>query len=182
MPNEEEDPILQQSIRNKCVQKFADLFQEHICTETKDNMLDIAIPLEKGIYEWTKQFSEDCPKHTMDMYIHKMVSVWGNLNPKSYVKNKSFISRVLNGEIEPETIATMTPQEIAPSKWKRLLDETFKIDKNLYETRTEMATDMYLCGKCKKRLCTYFQLQTRSADEPMTTFVTCMNCGNRWKH
>ncbi len=25
------------------------------------------------------------------------------------------------------------------------------------------------------------QVQTRSADEPMTTFVLCNECGNRWK-
>jgi hypothetical protein len=41
-------------------------------------------------------------------------------------------------------------------------------------------TDMYKCGKCRGRKCTYFQMQT-SADEPMTTFVTCVNCGNHWK-
>jgi transcription elongation factor S-II len=42
-------------------------------------------------------------------------------------------------------------------------------------------TDMFRCGKCRGRKCTYFQMQTRSADEPMTTFVTCINCGNHWK-
>jgi transcription elongation factor S-II len=42
-------------------------------------------------------------------------------------------------------------------------------------------TDMFKCGKCQKRRTTYFQMQTRSADEPMTTFVTCINCDNRWK-
>jgi len=42
-------------------------------------------------------------------------------------------------------------------------------------------TDQFKCGKCKQRKCKYYQLQTRSADEPMTTFVTCVNCGNRWK-
>ena len=31
-------------------------------------------------------------------------------------------------------------------------------------------TDEFLCMKCWKRECTYFQKQTRSADEPMTTF------------
>ena len=45
----------------------------------------------------------------------------------------------------------------------------------------EKGTGMFKCGKCKERNCTYFQLQTRSADEPMTTFVTCLNCNNRWK-
>ncbi|KAK3519462.1 hypothetical protein QTP70_029778 [Hemibagrus guttatus] len=42
-------------------------------------------------------------------------------------------------------------------------------------------TDMFVCGKCKGKSCTYTQVQTRSADEPMTTFVMCNQCGNRWK-
>lgn len=42
-------------------------------------------------------------------------------------------------------------------------------------------TDLFQCGKCKKKNCTYNQVQTRSADEPMTTFVLCNECGNRWK-
>jgi len=42
-------------------------------------------------------------------------------------------------------------------------------------------TDLLKCGVCKKRNCTYNQLQTRSADEPMTTFVMCNECGHRWK-
>jgi DNA-directed RNA polymerase subunit M/transcription elongation factor TFIIS len=37
------------------------------------------------------------------------------------------------------------------------------------------------CGKCKGKKTTYYQMQTRSADEPMTTFVTCHDCGNKWK-
>lgn len=46
--------------------------------------------------------------------------------------------------------------------------------------KMEASTDQFLCGKCKNRKCTYYQLQTRSADEPMTTFVTCTVCNNRW--
>jgi DNA-directed RNA polymerase subunit M/transcription elongation factor TFIIS len=37
------------------------------------------------------------------------------------------------------------------------------------------------CGKCKIFKVAYTQAQTRAADEPMTTFCECMNCGNRWK-
>lgn len=45
----------------------------------------------------------------------------------------------------------------------------------------QASTDMFQCGKCRQRKCTYYQMQTRSADEPMTTFVQCVNCGNRWR-
>jgi transcription elongation factor S-II len=41
-------------------------------------------------------------------------------------------------------------------------------------------TEGFKCGRCGKRNCTYNQLQTRSADEPMTTFVLCLECGNRF--
>jgi len=37
------------------------------------------------------------------------------------------------------------------------------------------------CGKCRQSRVAYTQAQTRSADEPMTTFCECTNCGNRWK-
>ena len=39
----------------------------------------------------------------------------------------------------------------------------------------------FKCGKCKSVKTTYYQMQTRSADEPMTTYVTCMSCGSKWK-
>lgn len=45
----------------------------------------------------------------------------------------------------------------------------------------EATTDQFKCFKCEQRKCTYFQLQTRSADEPMTTFVTCLSCDSHWK-
>ncbi|CAE6036724.1 unnamed protein product [Arabidopsis arenosa] len=43
------------------------------------------------------------------------------------------------------------------------------------------STDQFKCGRCGQRKCTYYQMQTRSTDEPMTTYVTCVNCDNRWK-
>ena len=39
-------------------------------------------------------------------------------------------------------------------------------------------TDLYKCYKCKERKCKVIQLQTRSADEPMTNFITCLVCFN----
>ena len=42
-------------------------------------------------------------------------------------------------------------------------------------------TDAFKCRKCGSRSTSYYEVQTRSADEPMTQFITCLNCGNRWK-
>ena len=42
-------------------------------------------------------------------------------------------------------------------------------------------TNLLTCGRCKKSDVLYNQLQTRSADEPMTTFCVCEHCGHRWK-
>ena len=75
----------------------------------------------------------------------------------------------------------MTHQEINKEKWEKLIQEKIKRDKNLTEDTLCASTDEFKCYKCKQRKCTYYQLQTRSADEPMTTFVTCLNCGNKWK-
>ena len=54
-------------------------------------------------------------------------------------------------------------------------------DQNKYEPKLEASTDKFTCRKCHSKKCTYYQLQTRSADEPMTTFVSCLDCGKRWK-
>tara|TARA_B100001123_G_C14862481_1_gene848591 strand:+ start:224 stop:736 length:513 start_codon:yes stop_codon:yes gene_type:complete len=119
--------------------------------------------------------------HFKKLYLHKVMSIYLNLKPDSYIGNTRLLKRLKEGEFKPEDLALMTPQHMFPEQWKDLIDEKSKIDKMLYETRTETATDIYKCGRCKKRMCTYYQLQTRSADEPMTTFVTCLNCGKRWK-
>ena len=66
------------------------------------------------------------------------------------------------------------------SIWKEVIDKKKLEDKLKYEPKPIATTDMFKCGKCKKRKCTYYQLQTRSADEPMTTFVRCVECGNQW--
>lgn len=49
------------------------------------------------------------------------------------------------------------------------------------ENKTDEIIDSVLtCGKCKERKVDYYQKQTRGADEPMTCFCHCLNCGARW--
>lgn len=98
-------------------------------------------------------------------------------------KNPDLRRKILTGEIAPDVLISLPPEELA-SDAKR--EENQKIrDKKLFDSAPSQAkqatTDQFQCGKCKQRKTTYYQMQTRSADEPMTTFVSCLNCNNRWK-
>lgn len=49
-----------------------------------------------------------------------------------------------------------------------------------YDDKQEMTESILVCGKCHQRKVDYYQKQTRGADEPMTCFCHCLNCGARW--
>ena len=44
-----------------------------------------------------------------------------------------------------------------------------------------MPTTTVVCPKCGFREAYYWQVQTRSADEPSTTFFRCRKCGYTWR-
>jgi transcription elongation factor S-II len=75
----------------------------------------------------------------------------------------------------------MTHIEMCPEIWEDLIEKKKKRDENKFNGNITATTDNFTCYKCKSQKCSYYQLQTRSADEPMTTYVDCLNCGNRWK-
>jgi DNA-directed RNA polymerase subunit M/transcription elongation factor TFIIS len=81
----------------------------------------------------------------------------------------------------PESMATMTHAEMNPVKWQAHIERKQKRDKFLTSQNLVATTNLFTCFKCKKNECTYYQLQTRSADEPMTTFVTCVLCDSHWR-
>ncbi|KAI1892854.1 hypothetical protein AGOR_G00137810 [Albula goreensis] len=98
-------------------------------------------------------------------------------------KNPDLRRNVLCGNIPPDRIATMTAEEMASAELKEMRKALTKesIREHQLSKVGGTETDMFICGKCKGKNCTYTQVQTRSADEPMTTFVLCNECGNRWK-
>ena len=75
----------------------------------------------------------------------------------------------------------MSHQEMNQERWKELIELQQIKEENKYTPKIEASTDDFTCFKCKSKECTHYQLQTRSADEPITTFVTCIRCSNRWK-
>ena len=114
-------------------------------------------------------------EHFVQLYTDRLRSIYINL------QNPDIIEQIHNATITTKSFASMTHHEMLPSKWEPLIQKKIIRDKTKYDTQIEAATDTFTCRKCKSNKCTYYQMQTRSADEPMTTFVSCIDCGNRWK-
>ena len=142
--------------------------------------------IEKSIYNTTiKQARERAIERSWTspefkwLYKTNYTKVYSNLRLN---KNADFVlGKIKYGLWEPEKIISMTPQELYPDIWEELILKNIKKMEQLSKQNNVQGTDMFRCGKCKKNNCTYYQMQTRSADEPMTTFITCLNCSNRWK-
>jgi uncharacterized protein with PIN domain len=167
--------------RAAMINLFHSLLSEH-CDQ--DDIGD----LERGIYNAAL---EDAKKHMIPLtwehdvfkWLYKMIAkrTLTNFQPNSYVGNRSLIERWKDGEFSLDSIGKWTPYELNPANWKDLKDQQFRRDKRILEGNLAMATDRFRCSQCKKKLCSYYELQTRSADEPMTIFVSCLNCGKNWK-
>jgi len=119
-------------------------------------------------------------KSTNPKYKNAVRSRVFNLKDK---KNPELRENVLCGVISPERLAVMKSDEMASDEVKKQRERFVKegIDGSRLAVIEGTKSSDLKCGKCGKRNCTYNQLQTRSADEPMTTFVMCNECGNRWK-
>lgn len=109
------------------------------------------------------------------LYLTRLKSILSNLK-----HNTEFREQILNKQISYKQLAQMTHQEMDPKRWETQIKEKIERDKAKYETQKRINSE-FTCFKCKSNNCDYYQLQTRSADEPMTTFVSCLDCGNRWK-
>jgi len=139
--------------------------EDHRCEE-------LATSLEGEIFASFKQ--------TNQKYKNQVRSRVFNLKDK---KNPGLRRNLLLGMVSPERLAKMTSEEMANDEVKSMREKFVKegIDSSRLAQVEGTKTDLLKCGKCQKRNCTYNQIQTRSADEPMTTFVLCNECGHRWK-
>lgn len=144
--------------------------------------------LERGIYNASlnEAKTRQIPltwEHETFRWIYGMVAkrAIANFNPDSYVGNKHLIQRWKNGEFTLDQIGGWTPYQLKPMHWKDLKDQLLRREQRILEGNMSMATDRFRCSQCKEKKCSYYELQTRSADEPMTIFVKCLNCGKQWK-
>ena len=142
----------------------------------------LASNMEKGIFNYSLKRAEKINvvkkwdnSYFVKIYLDRVRTIYINLKDDA-VKNM-----IQNKLVQAHKLAYMTHQQMRPDKWDALIQDKKIRDDNKYEPKVEASTDNFKCWKCKSKKCTYYQLQTRSADEPMTTFVNCLDCGNRWK-
>ena len=142
-----------------------------------------SLNLEKGIFNYSlkeatnrKVVKKWDNVYFVQIYTDRLRSIYLNLK-----NNPDIVMQIQTEVIKPHLVAFMTHQEMRPEKWHELIEAKIKRDKNKFEINLEASTDSFTCRKCRSKKCTYYQLQTRSADEPMTTFVTCLDCGQKWK-
>jgi DNA-directed RNA polymerase subunit M/transcription elongation factor TFIIS len=143
--------------------------------------------VEKSIFNWSVKRSKQVGEvpswenaNFKDIYRRKAISIIFNLKePRS-----KLVDRLKSGEVKTKELSDMSPDHLWPTgpyatalkerEYRELVRDKAKgVEKNF--------KGAFQCGKCRSWRTTYYQLQTRSADEPMTTFVNCVDCGKRWK-
>jgi DNA-directed RNA polymerase subunit M/transcription elongation factor TFIIS len=160
-----------------------DLFRSNIRKKLDEilNNENNALNLEKGIFNYALKEADQ----------RKVIKKWDNAffvqiylsHLRSILKNLTteILQQIEEGLVKPHQVAFMTHHELCPERWATLIEAKSKRDKNKFEVNMAAATDAFTCRKCKGNQCTYMQLQTRCADEGITTYVCCITCSARWK-
>ena len=113
-------------------------------------------------------------------YTTKILSMEFNLkNPK----NPGLRERVLSGTVTPVQLVSMSPYAMFPEMWEPVFERVaHKQLRRQLTVDVDSAPDGLLqCRKCRSKKTSFVQMQTRSADEPMTVFAYCLACQCRWK-
>lgn len=143
----------------------------------------VATNMEKGVFNYTIRECNfrklvkkwENPTFTQ-IYIDRLRMIYSNM------KSAKVIDGLCSGDILPQSIAFMTHQEFQPEKWNPLIDKKTKRDASKCDKKVGASTAMFTCSRCKSKNCTYYEMQTRSADEPATIFITCLNCDKHWRN
>lgn len=196
MHNTLDSLIPEQPERRRVFEKIHDVLVTHAGTEyylTDDHRYDnlslkkMALNLERGIFNYVLQEQSQYSNKSWNAnfrssYINRAVIIHSNLNPNSYIKNRNLLKRLLNKEINEFDLCNFGPADMFPERYNEIYEKYS--DKNAGLAPKPLIPDsdgLFKCGKCKSYKTSYYQLQTRSADEPATTFVTCANCSNKWR-
>ena len=134
---------------------------------------DIATKFEAGLTKKYKKISRN--------YTSKARTILLTLR-----RSDEFKRKVLSNEIKPERLAFISSKILLDSKLAKKREE---MENDIVESKrsdylmaiTKIEDSMYTCAKCKGKRTTFYEQQVRSADEPMTVFVHCLDCDHKMK-
>lgn len=177
--NETEIPIelfkKDQFISNEKRTEYLDKLFKHIQDDS------ICKKIENSMYNFANNYVKSKnvnKKLAFSVYIDNFNELLANIDSDSELNNTYLLENIINSNIDPETVPYMEPHEIHPVEWKPILDKKKYIE---HKSKNLATTNMFTCSKCKAKRHTINMMQTRSADEPMTIFVTCVDCGFTFK-
>ncbi|KYR01041.1 RNA polymerase II elongation factor [Tieghemostelium lacteum] len=157
-------------VRTNCIRLFTEAVSVKYEGETNNTPEDIGQQIEYELYQIYNGTTKD--------YKNKARSIIYNLK-----NNQQLREHLLSDIISPSKLVSMDSNEMANKEIQeaRTKMQKFTLHAAIDNNNNQATTDQFKCGRCKQRKCKYYQMQTRSADEPMTTFVTCTNCNHKWK-
>ena len=161
--------------RQQVARVFESLLDAELARELEESILDYI-----QNYAIRENIEIDWSNRTfLEIYKNKAVEVYDNLNINKNPEN--WLERIKNDDISIPNFVNLTALQLNPDKWNSLVERMNAKHKKTF-SKNAIAAAKFYCKSCKKKSdCDYYQMQTRSADEPMTTFVTCLECDSRWK-
>lgn len=138
------------------------------------DLAEKVVAIEEKLFETIKG---DTP------YVNRVLEIIHNIKDPN---NKEFRENIINGSISPEELCTMSATDMLNKKRKEEIEK--EIEKKVDEVRADwqekhgkITEGLYTCKNCGCKKTQQYEQQTRSADEPMTLFITCVNCKTTWK-
>jgi DNA-directed RNA polymerase subunit M/transcription elongation factor TFIIS len=151
------------NVRNKYTDQLSLIFTK-----------DISKQIEESIFNFSNEYA-----HNNDvLYLLENIYDTKCLEIISYLKNKNddyLIKNIKSNKLDPKNIGFMKPEELNPDKYENIINKKKLEEENKNNTK---GSSVFTCSKCKKANCQITQKQTRSSDEPPTTFVKCLECGH----
>ena len=142
--------------------------------DSKKALLDKVVEIEEKLYEILKG---ETP------YVNRVLEIMHNLKDEN---NNEFRNDIIEGKITPEELCTMEATEMLNKNKqeeieKQIKDKIDEVRTDWNEKHGQVTEGMYKCRVCGGKKTIQHEQQTRSADEPMTLFITCVNCKFTWK-
>lgn len=137
-------------------------------------LFELAVTIELELF---KHFKGESPE-----YKSRARMLYANLKDP---KNPDFSDSLIDGMILPSELPTLDDKSMASKDAQKRMQDllNYEMAKRTTDDGTGdgQGVDIFQCPQCKKKNCSYYQKQTRSADEPMTVFCHCLECGKRFR-